>query len=52
LQGAVVALHLSVLPRTERLDEHVFGAQSGDGGGDVVGASVAEVVVGDDSFEW
>ena len=34
-----------------RLDEDVLGAEVGDDYGDVVGASVAEVVVGDDAFD-
>jgi hypothetical protein len=51
LQSPVIAFDFAVLPRAVRLDEHVFGAECGDDGGDVVGPSVAEVIVGDDPLD-
>lgn len=51
LQGAVIALDLAVLPRAMRADEDLLGPQVDDGGGEIVGAAVTEMVVGDDALD-
>ena len=51
LQGAVEAFDLAVLPGAVRFDELVPSPEGGYSRGEVVGAAVAEVVVGQDAFD-